>query len=89
MFANPIAEKDSIAEAKIDVTITQALEEAKKLGIEGSENTPFVLKRIRELSHGETVIANTSLVKSNVIRGTKVAVELAELYRQSYETSNR
>jgi pseudouridylate synthase / pseudouridine kinase len=47
----------------------------------GSDNTPFILSKIKELSQGKTVQANHKLVESNVKRGTRVAVELAELER--------
>ena len=73
----------------MDDFITQALEEAEKRDISGSDNTPFVLKMIRELTHGATVTANRSLVEQNVIRGTKVAVELAMLELQSHGAHER
>lgn len=79
-FANPISERYSILKDKIDVIITQALEEAKTLGITGNNNTPFILNKIRELTQGDTIAANRSLVEGNVVRGAKVAVELTKLY---------
>lgn len=69
----------SIAKDKIDAIIAKALEEAEILGIIGSDSTPFILSKIRELTHGDTITANKSLVEGNVIRGAKVAVELAKL----------
>ena len=63
----------------MDVIITQALQDADKAGATGKDNTPFVLSRIRELTHGDTVTANRSLIEENVIRGTKIAVQLADL----------
>ena len=59
--------------------IEVAVQEADQLGIRGSKNTPYVLKKIRELSKGGSVTANKALVEANIIRGTKVAVELAKL----------
>lgn len=67
----------------MDAVIAQALEEAEKLGISGSDNTPFILKRIRILTQGDTVAANRSLIEANVIRGTKVALELAAIELQN------
>lgn len=76
-FANPISEMYSIS---IDSIITQALKEAEVLGVTGNNNTPFILDKIRELTRGDTVTVNRSLVEGNVVRGAKVAVELAKLY---------
>lgn len=66
----------------MDAVMAQALEEAEKLGINGSDVTPFVLDKIRSLTEGEATAANRSLIESNVIRGTKVAVELAAIETQ-------
>lgn len=63
----------------MDTIIARALRDAQESGTTGSENTPFVLKRIRELTKGESVIANRALVEANVARGTKVAVHLSNL----------
>ncbi|KLJ05546.1 serine/threonine protein kinase [Blastomyces silverae] len=79
VFANPVPEKFSFPKQEIDDIIEQALELSELEGIHGSDNTPFVLAKIRELSGGKSVAANTALVECNVERGTKVAVELAKL----------
>lgn len=63
----------------MDAIITQALRDAENSGITGSRNTPFVLKRIREITKGGSVSANQALVEANVVRGTRVAVHLAKL----------
>lgn len=73
----------------MDDFIAQALEEAERRGINGSNNTPFVLDKIRELTHGATLTANRTLVEENVIRGTKVAVELATLELRNYGAPDR
>lgn len=82
LFANPVPEKAAIAKAEIEEFISQAVVEAEDQGITGSANTPFILKRIRELTKGASVTANTALIEANVIRGTKVAVELAKMERR-------
>ena len=79
LFANPVPEESAIPRAELDQTIIQAVSEAEKQGITGNANTPFILKRIRDITKGATVTANTALVEANVVRGTKVAVELAKL----------
>jgi pseudouridylate synthase / pseudouridine kinase len=79
LFANPVPEPAQIPRSEIDTIIAQAVAEADKQGIKGSANTPFILKRIREVTQGASVVANTALVEANVARGTKVAVELSKL----------
>jgi len=63
----------------MDKIIEEALRLADEQGFKGSDNTPFVLAKIKELSGGRSVAANRALVESNVARATKVAVELAKL----------
>jgi pseudouridine-5'-phosphate glycosidase/pseudouridine-5'-phosphate glycosidase/pseudouridine kinase len=79
LFANPIPSEHSIPKAEMDAIIAQAVNLADTQGIYGSDNTPFILNKIKELSGGRTVKANKALVEYNVERGTKVAVELAKL----------
>ena len=78
-FANPVPENAGIPKPEMDSIISQAIQMADEAGVSGADNTPFVLRKIKELSKGQSVLANKALVESNVIRGTKVAVELAKL----------
>ena len=78
-FANPVPEEASIPKENMDGIIQEAVRSAAEQGVEGSDNTPFILQKIRDLSMGKSVIANSALIEANVIRGTKVAVELAKL----------
>ena len=79
LIANPIPAEHSISRNEIDVVIVQALADAKTAGSYRQDNTPFVLKRIREITGGKSVTANRVLIESNVARGTKIAVELSRL----------
>ncbi|KAL8937464.1 MAG: hypothetical protein Q9216_004409 [Gyalolechia sp. 2 TL-2023] len=87
-FANPVPAQHSISNDKMNSVIAQAVLDAKDSGSTGSENTPFILARIRELTGGQSVEANRSLVESNVIRGAKVACELAKLQANVMEGSH-
>jgi len=66
----------------MDTIIDQAIRDAEASGSTGSDNTPFILNRIREITNGASVIANRALVEANVARGTKVAVEFQRLDAQ-------
>lgn len=89
LFANPVPEAAAMQKQDIDSIIEQAVKEAKDMGISGARNTPYILKRIRELSNNGSVKANRALIEANVVRGTKVAVELAKLEKADREESNK
>lgn len=78
-FANPVPEEYSIPKAEMDTIIEEALRLADVEGHSGSDNTPFVLSKIKQLSGSKSVTANRALIESNVTRATKMAVELARL----------
>ena len=80
-FANPIPAEYSIDKDKIDKIIAEAIYDARKKGITGHANTPFILGRIRELTGGDSIAANTALIKANVARGTRLAVEYQKIER--------
>ena len=71
--------EQSIPKEDMDSIIDEALHLAEVEGYQGSDNTPFVLAKIKQLSGGKSVAANRALVESNVQRATKVAVELFKL----------
>ncbi|KAI9675198.1 MAG: hypothetical protein M1829_003558 [Trizodia sp. TS-e1964] len=87
LFANPIPLDSSIPKDKMDRIIEEAVYTAEKLGISGHRNTPFILKKINELTDSESVRANIALVKSNVAKGAKVAIELSRIQISSRHMS--
>ncbi len=82
LFANPVPVEAGMKREEIDDIIEAAVREAEDMGIKGAKNTPYVLKRIRELSNNASVTANKALIEANVVRGTKVACELCKLEQQ-------
>ncbi|KXX77919.1 Pseudouridine-5'-phosphate glycosidase [Madurella mycetomatis] len=79
LFANPIPEEHAIPRRDMEAAIETAVREAEEKGFTGSANTPYILKRIRELTQGRSVQANKALVQANVARAAKIAVELAKM----------
>ena len=75
-LANPIPVAHSLNKELIDTIISEAVRDADRSGITGHSNTPFILKRIRELTGGASIPANKALVEANVARGTRLAVAL-------------
>ncbi|KAL4896265.1 Indigoidine synthase A like protein-domain-containing protein [Aspergillus ambiguus] len=80
-FANPVPLEQSIPQQEMDAIIEEAIRLAETEGHSGSDNTPFILGKIKELSGGKSVVANRALVEANVKRATTVAVELSKLER--------
>ncbi|KAF2088652.1 hypothetical protein K490DRAFT_39161 [Saccharata proteae CBS 121410] len=79
LLANPIPSSASIPKTEIDTIISEAVNEAESLGISGNRNTPYILKKILELTKGKSIVANRALIESNVKRATQVAKELLVL----------
>ncbi|KAK1811326.1 hypothetical protein LTR12_014314 [Friedmanniomyces endolithicus] len=88
-FANPIPEQYSIPRAQMETTIAQALREAETAGAIGAASTPYILAKIKDLTGSKSVKANKALVEANVIRGTRVAVELQKLEMAESREANR
>ena len=80
LVANPIPLADEIARAVIDPLIVQALHEAATARIAAKAVTPFLLKRIFELSHGRSLDANIALVLNNARLAAAIAQDIARHY---------
>jgi pseudouridine-5'-phosphate glycosidase len=65
IIANPIPALSEIPKHKMDKFINEAIQLAEANGITGKDNTPYILEKIKELSAGQSVIANRELVISN------------------------
>ncbi len=76
LIANPIPQEFAIDNSEIEHHIEQALQEANKHGVTGKEITPFLLKKLNELTAGKSQIANKALVLNNAELAAKIAVEL-------------
>uniref|UniRef100_A0AC35TNB7 PfkB domain-containing protein n=1 Tax=Rhabditophanes sp. KR3021 TaxID=114890 RepID=A0AC35TNB7_9BILA len=73
LIAVPIPEKDSSDGSLIEDAIQEAVAESKEQNINSKEVTPFILKRVRELSKGVSLTANQALLKNNAMVGAKLA----------------
>ena len=81
LISNPCPEEDALPHDYIDKIIEDAVKEADDKGIKGKEVTPFLLKRIVELTGGKSLETNIHLVVNNAKIGAKIAVEYAALRR--------
>ncbi|RAK75129.1 pseudouridine-5'-phosphate glycosidase/carbohydrate kinase family protein [Aspergillus fijiensis CBS 313.89] len=89
LLANPVPLEHSIAKSETDGIIDEAIRLAEVEGHQGSDNTPFVLAKIKDLSGGKSLVANRALVEANVERAAKVALELSKLERSGGSLKER
>jgi pseudouridine-5'-phosphate glycosidase len=79
LVANPIPEADALDGNEIDAAIDEAVRDAERAGIGRRELTPYLLRRVVELSGGRSLTANVALVRNNAELAAKTAVALAAL----------
>jgi len=77
LIANPIPEKDALDPKAIEARIAEAIAGAEKEGVSRKALTPFLLKRIFELTDGKSLVSNIALVENNAMVAAKIAVTLA------------
>ncbi|MCS6874437.1 MAG: pseudouridine-5'-phosphate glycosidase [Pyrinomonadaceae bacterium] len=69
----PLPDEFELQREELEKAIKNATEQANEKGIKGKSLTPFLLKKLAELTKGKTLKANTELLKNNV----RVACEIA------------
>ncbi|MFY0310818.1 pseudouridine-5'-phosphate glycosidase [Leisingera sp. D0M16] len=79
LVANPIPADAQIAAEELAPVIAQAQSEADTQGVAGKDVTPFLLRRIFELTEGRSLTANIALVRNNARLAAKIAQELNKL----------
>ena len=77
LIANPIPEADELDAASIEARIAEAIRGAEAEGVSRKELTPFLLKRIFELTEGKSLVANIALVQNNAGVAAQIAVAMA------------
>jgi len=73
LLVNPIAEKDELIRDVVENAISQALLE---MDVTGSDVTPYLLKRVSELTNGQSRESNISLLKNNAELAAKIASDM-------------
>ncbi len=74
----PLPVEQALSAEETEATIASALAEATERHITGPALTPFLLGRVAELTGGESVAANTSLLLNNARWGARIARALAD-----------
>jgi pseudouridylate synthase len=79
VVACPIPAAHALERGPIEAAITAALAAANEAGVRGAQVTPFLLARLAEATHGESVAANRSLLLNNATLAARFAVAYAAL----------
>ena len=79
LVSNPIPEEQSLDKEFMDQIIIDALQQAKNEGVHGKEATPYLLKKVVELTGGKSLRANIDLIINNAKLGAEIAKEYVKL----------
>ena len=77
LVANPIRQEDALDPDMIASTIAQAITDADRGGISRKALTPYLLRRIFELTDGKSLVSNIALVENNARVAASIAVALS------------
>jgi pseudouridine-5'-phosphate glycosidase len=78
----PVPEEAGVDKSKIKEAIKEALNECEKLKIKGNKITPFLLKKINDLTNGESCDTNVKLIINNAKVGAGICKGLFELMKE-------
>ncbi|KAJ2711582.1 hypothetical protein H4R19_003177 [Coemansia spiralis] len=79
VVAVPIPAEHAQAGAEFERAIDTAVREADAQRVTGRESTPFLLRRVAELTRGASLVANIALVKNNARVASQIATSLATM----------
>jgi pseudouridine-5'-phosphate glycosidase len=81
LVVNPPPSEFAVPGDQLEHVIQDAVRESMELNIRGAALTPFLLRRVSELTGGESLQANLELLKQNVKIACQIAVCLAKIPR--------
>ena len=77
LVVQPPPAEDAIDPSQVEGFIQQAIDEAQAAGVRGQAVTPYLLRRVAELTGGTSLEANLSLLRNNALLAGQISVELA------------
>ncbi|KRX01611.1 hypothetical protein PPERSA_00318 [Pseudocohnilembus persalinus] len=78
----PIPKEEEANGEIIQKAIDQAISEMNAQKVVGAEQTPFLLKRVNEITQGQSSKSNIALIKNNAQIGARIAVELSKVSKK-------
>ncbi len=79
LVANPVPRTDEIPQSEMRPVIAQATLDAEELQITGKALTPFLLRRIHDLTGGRALDTNIALVRNNARLAARIATEICRI----------
>ena len=76
LVVNPLPAEEALPNSLVDEAIAQALQEADEQQVRGQQVTPFLLKRVSQLTGGASLEANLALLKNNAGLAANIAQKL-------------
>ncbi len=76
VVAQPPPPRLALPRADVEAWLAQASAMAREAGVQGKALTPFLLKRLTELSGGRTLEVNLALIEANAALAGQIAVAL-------------
>jgi len=76
LVVNPPPQDYSLNFEQVEEVVDMALVDAGRLGIKGKQVTPYLLKRVSELTSGASLKVNLELLRSNASLAARIAKEL-------------
>jgi pseudouridylate synthase len=74
----PVPPSEALEAEEVEAWVTQAMADAQRDNIRGKQITPFLLKRLSEISGGRTLSANIALMENNAATAGEIAVALRD-----------
>ena len=81
VIANAVPEEVSLDPAALERSVAAALDDAARQNIAGKAITPFLLKRLLELTEGKAKAAGLAAIRANAAAAARIAVAYAGLRR--------
>ncbi|MGZ6347391.1 MAG: pseudouridine-5'-phosphate glycosidase [Anaerolineales bacterium] len=78
LVTNPAPENEAIPKHELEPIIANASREAQEKKIHGQELTPFLLRRVSELTNGKSLRTNLALLLNNAHLAARIAKETEE-----------
>jgi pseudouridine-5'-phosphate glycosidase len=79
LVVQPPPQEVAMPPEAVDQAIEQALREAGSRGVHGQAVTPFLLERVAELTHGNSMQANLGLLRNNARLAAQIARQFQKL----------
>ena len=76
LVAVPVPEEAGCDKTVIKKAISEALEDCKKDNVKGNKITPYLLKKVNDLTGGASCDTNIKLVVNNAVKGARICKEL-------------